>query len=142
MPKREAIKLIFWASENGANGSTVLKKMKAAKIGDVVKCFLKILHTGQNYPVNIVGTRVGEKQHESLISEDEALRTREEGDYFIIEPYAKYEILKNLIKEKRTSELSIERLSSANEKNQLDESELEKYIREYIEKEKGTIQYI
>lgn len=142
MRKNEAIELIFWAGENGTNGSTILRKMKATTIEEVVEGFLKILRVKLNYPVNIIGSRIGEKQNESPISEDEVSRTREKGNYFIIEPYARYEISKNIIEGKKSPNLSVKRLSSASRENQLSKKELESYIRGYIRKEKGTIQYI
>lgn len=142
MSKDEAIELIFWAAENGTNGSTILRKMKAATIEEVVEEFIKILHVKDNYPINVLGPRIGEKQNESLISEDEVFRTLEKGNYFIIQPYAKHEISKNIIKSKKSPNLNVEKLNSASIENRLTRKELDSYIEAYIDKEKGTIQYI
>lgn len=142
MTKDEAIELIFWAAENGVNGSTVLRKMKATTVEEVINEFLKILRAKSNYPINNIGTRIGEKQNEILISEDEIFRATEQGNYFIVYPYAKNEISKNLVKSKNNTSLSMEILSSSYKENQLSKKELELYIKEYINKEKETIQYI
>jgi len=106
MSKKEAIELIFWAAEYGDNGGTVIRRMKATTVKVLVDKFLEVLRAKEAYPIKIVGTRVGEKQHETLISEDESFRIREEGQYYIVKPYTANEISENLMKEKSSRVIS------------------------------------
>lgn len=143
MSKKDAIELIFWAAENGDNGATVLRRMKAARIEDIIKGFLKVMKIEKDYPINVVGTRVGEKQHEVLASEDEILRISEVGKYYVISPYAKREILQNIISGSDVSPiLDIGKFISSSKANMMSARDLETYIKEYIEGEKGILQYI
>lgn len=143
MSKNEAIELIFWAAENGRNGSTILRRMKAAKVEDIVNCFFKILKVEKNYPINTIGVRVGEKKNELLASDDEILRISTKSKYFIISPYAKGEISKNIIQERDSLDsIYLEKFVSSGKDNQLNQTELETYVNEYIDSVNGIIQYI
>lgn len=136
MSKKEAIELILWAAKNGTNGSTVIRKMKATRIKDIVDGFMNVMKV-KNYAVKTVGVRVGEKKHEILISEDEMLRIKVINDYFVITPYRKVEISDNLIKgEMSLDESQIKKFVSSTEANRMSKKEVENYIKEYI---KGQI---
>jgi UDP-N-acetylglucosamine 4,6-dehydratase/5-epimerase len=142
MSKKEAIDLIFWAAENGTNGSSVIRRMKAAKIGDIVNGFLEVMKEKEDYPVKTIGARIGEKKHEILVSEDEALRIKGIGNYFVIAPYGKREITNNLIKGGQIfNESQIGKFVSSTEGNRLNMREIGSYIREYI-KAQTENQYI
>ena len=61
----------------------------------LVKAVLAIMKK-KNYPTKIIGVRHGEKMHETLVNEEEKLMSKENRDYFLINPdlrdlnYSKY----------------------------------------------------
>jgi UDP-glucose 4-epimerase len=142
MSKNEAIDLILWASKNGKNGSTILKKMKAVNIENLVKTFIKVLNLKEDYPIAVIGTRVGEKLDEALATEDEILRLEEKDGYYVINPYDKKEISSNIIDKSIVENPNSNKFLSSSSENSLNEKELKLYIREYIKSEKGNVQYI
>ena len=60
----------------------------------------------KDYPINIIGTRHGEKMHETLLSKEEKALSKENKDYYLINPdlrdlnYNKYYELGNIAKVK------------------------------------------
>jgi UDP-glucose 4-epimerase len=57
-------------------------KVASARTLDIVTALLD----GRAIKTEITGVRPGEKIHEVLISEEEAHRTNDAGNYFVIEP--------------------------------------------------------
>lgn len=80
--KHQAVELIFDALRYGVGGEIFVKKLPAFKLTDLIE-ILKYKFNASN-PVKITGLRPGEKIHEALVNESEALRTIEFQDYFII----------------------------------------------------------
>jgi len=76
---RQATELVFHATENGKSGEIYIPDLPACKIVDLAKAM-----GGDEYPLNFVGIRLGEKIHECLIQEYEIHRARKKGGYFII----------------------------------------------------------
>jgi UDP-N-acetylglucosamine 4,6-dehydratase len=62
------------------SGEIFVPKMHAAKVKDLMKA------VAPECKLKVVGVRPGEKLHETLITEHEALRTRDAGKLFVIEP--------------------------------------------------------
>ena len=115
----EAIDLVLFAIENGKNGDLFVKKSKSAMIIDIANAVMKIMET--NCEVKIIGPRHSEKQHETLLTKEEALRAIDEGEYYRIPiddrdlNYDKYEssIGKNNLKDytsQDTELLSVDKL--------------------------------
>lgn len=143
MSTPDAIELIFWSTVHGNDGETVIKKMKSVQIERLVLEFIRQMKVAASYPVKRIGVRVGEKIHESLITEDELLRTKLESGYFIVTPYSKKEIDVNVIKGGTNRELiSLEQLSSQNKTNQLSAKQLSKLISEFISETAANSSYI
>lgn len=84
MTMDEAIDLVIYALENGKNGDIYIKKCKSSKITNLIKCVLKILKK-ENYKIDKIGIRHGEKIHETLISKEEMANTLNKGNYYKIE---------------------------------------------------------
>lgn len=82
---QQAIELVFHVTENMIDRSITVPKIPACKIADLAKVM-----AGDDYPLEIVGIRSGEKVHECLIQEDEFRRTEETKEYYIIHPYGEY----------------------------------------------------
>jgi len=80
----EAVKLVFWATVRGSSGDMWVKKMPSIKILEMGKYLSYGLTGRDDYPIEIVGTRPGEKLHEVLVSEEEMWRAVEYPDHFLI----------------------------------------------------------
>jgi UDP-glucose 4-epimerase len=76
----QAVDTVFEAMQFAEAGETYIPKIKAALIVDVVNALV-----GKNkIEVKETGVRPGEKLHEVLVSQEEALRTISRGEYFAI----------------------------------------------------------
>lgn len=82
----EAIELVFHAALKGVGGETFVLKIPAALVTDVAAVMIEALAPHRTIPVDVVGIRPGEKIHEVLVSEAEAVRTLEEESLYIILP--------------------------------------------------------
>jgi FlaA1/EpsC-like NDP-sugar epimerase len=78
----QAVDTILEAIEEAKGGEIYVPKIPAARILDISK----ILIGDRNIEIQITGIRPGEKVHEILVSEEEACRTYERGDYYAIQP--------------------------------------------------------
>lgn len=85
----EAVGLVFYAAIHGEKGDLIVKKMNGANMIDFAKAFSSGITNNENYPIDIVGIRPGEKMHEILVSEEEMYRSSEEKDHFIIHNWEK-----------------------------------------------------
>lgn len=77
----DAVDLVLHAFENGSNGDIFVQKAPAATIEVLVKAILEIMDK-PNHPVNIIGTRHGEKQYEALCSREEMFVAQDQGYYY------------------------------------------------------------
>lgn len=82
----ESIDLVFHALAEGKDGEIFVKKAPAAAVGDLAQALISIF--SYNKGIEEVGTRPGEKKHETLISSEELVRAEDEGDYYKINPEA------------------------------------------------------
>lgn len=78
----DSVDLVLHAYGHGRQGDIFVQKAPAATIGDLVQA-LKELFQADN-PVQIVGTRHGEKLYESLVSREEMARVQEMERYYRI----------------------------------------------------------
>ena len=80
----EALGLILRALKNGKGGEVFVPKLNAYRVGDIKDAILDLLNSSKE--TEIISIRVGEKIHESLISNDELRNTFEiNEDYIIID---------------------------------------------------------
>ncbi|SKA48774.1 polysaccharide biosynthesis protein [Enterovibrio nigricans] len=77
----DAVDLVLHAFQNGKNGDIFVQKAPAATIDVLVKALLNIMDK-PSHPVNVIGTRHGEKQYEALCSREEMFVAEEQGDYY------------------------------------------------------------
>lgn len=95
MTLEDAVDLVLYAFENGSNGDIFVQKAPAATI-DTLAVALKELFNKTSHPVNVIGTRHGEKLYEALLSREEMVSATDMGDYYRIPPdlrdlnYGKY----------------------------------------------------
>ena len=91
MPLRDAINLLFKASELAQGGEIFVFKMEAIKITDLAEVMIEELasnygHSPDEIKREIIGIKPGEKLYEELMTEDEARRALESEDMFIVLP--------------------------------------------------------
>jgi len=84
MPLSASVDLVLYALTNGENGNIYVKKSPASTVGDLAKALIEIFNYDKG--VEEIGIRLGEKIHESLISNEEVVRVEDKGDYFLIKP--------------------------------------------------------
>jgi UDP-glucose 4-epimerase len=85
MTLSEAVELVLYAFEHGANGDIFVQKSPAATL-DVLTQAMAVALKRPGHPVHEIGTRHGEKLYESLLSREEYATSQDLGDYFRIPP--------------------------------------------------------
>jgi UDP-N-acetylglucosamine 4,6-dehydratase/5-epimerase len=91
----DAVDLVLYAFEHGHNGDIFVQKSPAATIETLTRAILELMGK-PDYPVDVIGTRHGEKLYESLLGREERACAEDMGGYFRIPPdgrdlnYAKY----------------------------------------------------
>jgi UDP-N-acetylglucosamine 4,6-dehydratase/5-epimerase len=78
----DAIDLVLYAFQNGDPGDLFVQKAPAATI-ETLALALKRIFEADN-PVEVIGTRHGEKPHETLLTREELIRAADLGDYYRI----------------------------------------------------------
>jgi len=79
----DAVDLVLHAFTHGSNGDIFVQKAPAATIDILVKALIQI--TGKdNYPVETIGTRHGEKLYEALCSREEMFVAYDQTGYYRI----------------------------------------------------------
>ena len=76
----EGVRLVFEAIEKSWGGEIIVPKIPSYKILDVAKA------VAPQCEVKVVGIRPGEKIHEEMITETDALNTYDHGSYYTILP--------------------------------------------------------
>lgn len=79
----DALNLVLYAFDNATNGDIFVQKSPAATIGTLTEAIKQLLNS-PDHPVNVIGTRHGEKLFEVLLSREEMASARDCGDYFRI----------------------------------------------------------
>lgn len=78
----DAIDLVLYAFQHGKPGDIFVQKSPAATLETLAEA-LKAVFRATN-PVKIIGTRHGEKRHETLLTREERAKAEDLGDYFRI----------------------------------------------------------
>jgi UDP-N-acetylglucosamine 4,6-dehydratase len=82
MSLEDAVDLVLFAYKNGNAGDTFVQKAPAATIGQLAR-ILQGLFNADN-EIRVIGTRHGEKKHESLLNREEMVRAEDLGGYYRI----------------------------------------------------------
>jgi UDP-N-acetylglucosamine 4,6-dehydratase len=75
-----AVDLVLFAYKNGVAGDTFVQKAPAATIAQLARILVEIFRAPNE--IRIIGTRHGEKKHESLLNREEMVRSIDLIDYF------------------------------------------------------------
>jgi UDP-glucose 4-epimerase len=78
----DAVDLVVYAFQNGQPGDIFVQKAPAATIETLALAVRKLF--GVENPVQVIGTRHGEKLYETLLTREERARAEDRGDYFRI----------------------------------------------------------
>lgn len=81
----DAVDLVLYAFEHGQPGEIFVQKAPAATIEVLANALTKMLGV-PNHPINIIGTRHGEKLFEVLLSREEMVTAKEQENYFRVPP--------------------------------------------------------
>lgn len=80
MSLEDAVNLVVYAFKNGTAGDLFVQKAPAATIGVLAEAVKRVFKA--DAPVNIIGTRHGEKLHETLLTREEHLKAVDLPGYF------------------------------------------------------------
>lgn len=75
-----AVDLVLFAFQKGRPGDRFVQKAPAATIGVLAESIKELLHADN--PIQIIGTRHGEKSFETLLTREEALKAEDLGNYY------------------------------------------------------------
>jgi UDP-glucose 4-epimerase len=81
----DAVNLVLYAFENGRPGDIFVQKAPAATIETLARALLGLAGR-PDYPIQVIGTRHGEKLCETLLSREEMASSRDLGDYYQVPP--------------------------------------------------------
>lgn len=79
----DAVDLVLYAFEHGRSGDIFVQKAPAATLDVLARALFDLLGR-PDHRIDIIGTRHGEKLHETLLSREEHARTEDLGGYFRI----------------------------------------------------------
>ena len=85
MTLADAVDLVLYAFEHGNNGDIFVQKAPAATVEILAKALVGLMEKPE-HPIDIIGTRHGEKLYEALLSREEIACAEDMGDYFRIPP--------------------------------------------------------
>ena len=78
----DAVDLVLYAFEHGEQGDLFVQKAPAATIETLAKAVVEL--TGSKTGIDYIGTRHGEKLYETLVTQEEMLRSEDMGEFFRI----------------------------------------------------------
>lgn len=85
MTLNDAVDLVLYAFEHGNPGEIFVQKSPAATIETLAKALTELLGVS-DHPINIIGTRHGEKLFEVLLSREEMVAAQDLGAYYRVPP--------------------------------------------------------
>ena len=78
----DAVDLVLYAFEHGEQGDLFVQKAPAATIDTLAKAVIEL--TGSETGISYIGTRHGEKLYETLVTQEEMLKSIDMGEFFCI----------------------------------------------------------
>jgi UDP-glucose 4-epimerase len=81
----DAIDLVLYAAEQQKGGEIFVRKAPAARIIDVAAILCE--EAGRPFEYDVIGKLPGEKIDEIMLTEEELIRTEDQGDYYKIHPW-------------------------------------------------------
>lgn len=81
----DAVDLVLYAFRHGEQGDVFVQKAPAATVRVLTSAITELLGNPE-HPINIIGTRHGEKLFEALLSREELVTAEDLGDYYRVPP--------------------------------------------------------
>lgn len=81
----DAVELVMFAFANGKPGEIFVQKAPAATIETLAQAMCELAGK-PDHPINVIGTRHGEKLYEALLSREEMAAAADMSDYFRVPP--------------------------------------------------------
>ena len=78
----DAVDLVLYAFEHGEQGDLFVQKAPSASIYTLAKAIIEL--TNSNTGISYIGTRHGEKLYETLVTEEEMIRSVDLGNFYCI----------------------------------------------------------
>jgi UDP-N-acetylglucosamine 4,6-dehydratase/5-epimerase len=85
MTLSDAVDLVLYAFQHGNNGDIFIQKAPAATVETLARAIAELMNL-PDHPVNVIGTRHGEKLYETLLSREEMAAAEDLGHYYRIPP--------------------------------------------------------
>lgn len=85
MTLEDAVDLVLYAFEHGSNGDLFVQKAPAATVETLAIALCSLLGV-RDHPIQVIGTRHGEKLYEALLSREEMACAEDMGQYYRIPP--------------------------------------------------------
>ncbi|SEA52661.1 UDP-glucose 4-epimerase [Marinobacterium iners DSM 11526] len=85
MALADAVDLVLYAFEHGSNGDMFVQKAPAATVETLAKALTDLMGK-PDHPINVIGTRHGEKLFEALLSREEMACAEDLGGYYRVPP--------------------------------------------------------
>jgi UDP-glucose 4-epimerase len=85
MTLADAVDLVLYAFEHGNNGDLFVQKAPAATVEVLAKALTQMLKKPE-HPIQVIGTRHGEKLFEALLSREEMACAEDRGEYYRVPP--------------------------------------------------------
>lgn len=82
MSLEDSVDLVLYAFEHGKQGDIFVQKAPASTVGDLAQALNEMFAKAN--PIQVIGTRHGEKLYETLISREEMAKAQDMGDYYRI----------------------------------------------------------
>jgi UDP-N-acetylglucosamine 4,6-dehydratase len=82
MSLEESVDLVVHAYEHGKQGDIFVQKAPASSVADLAQALRELF--GADNPIQVIGTRHGEKLYETLVSREEMARAEDIGRYYRI----------------------------------------------------------
>ncbi|KVX04953.1 MAG: polysaccharide biosynthesis protein [Alcaligenes nematophilus] len=95
MTLSDAVDLVLYAFEHGNNGDLFVQKAPAATVQTLAQTLARMCGR-PDHPIQVIGTRHGEKLYEALLSREEMVNAQDMGNYYRVSPdlrdlnYSKY----------------------------------------------------
>ena len=85
MTLEDAVELVLYAFEHGNAGEIFVQKAPAATIATLASALTSALNVPK-HPIDVIGTRHGEKLFEALLSREEMATAQDLGNYYRVPP--------------------------------------------------------
>ena len=76
----EAVELVIFAFKNAQQGDLFVQKSPASTIADLAEAVRQLFKPDAE--IKVIGTRHGEKAHETLLTREEKVKSEDMGDYY------------------------------------------------------------